>query len=335
VNDPRVALLRQRLKIAAPTVADPKTATADPGVAAADATATAPDPNVYDETVVAAVKAWQASAGLKADGMLGHGSLAVLNKVPANPVNTILVNMERWRWMADDLGRFYVRVNIPNFNLDIYRDGKVIYTTRIVVGQTDKQTPVFSDEIRIVDVNPTWNVPASIAVKEMLPKLMSNPASLSQYQIFVNYNGRFQAVDPTQVDWSSVDMRRVQIKQPPGDDNALGSIKFLFPNPFAVYLHDTNSKSFFQRDYRALSHGCMRVQNPWDFASVLLAGEPNVTVPQLKAMVGGDERQIDLAHHIPVHITYFTAWIDDSGELQLRSDLYGHDREMEQDLGLS
>jgi murein L,D-transpeptidase YcbB/YkuD len=313
MSDPRVALLRQRLKD----------------------TDSPADPNVYDDTLVAAVKAWQSSAGLKADGMLGRASLAVLNKVPANPVNTILVNMERWRWMADDLGRFYVRVNIPNFNLDIYRDGKVIYTTRIVVGQTDKQTPVFSDEIRIVDVNPTWNVPASIAVKEMLPKLMANPASMANYQIFVNYNGRFQAVDPTQVDWSSVDMRRVQIKQPPGDDNALGSIKFLFPNPFAVYLHDTNSKSFFQRDYRALSHGCMRVQNPWDFASVLLAGEPNVTVSQLKSMVGGPERQIDLAHHVPVHITYFTAWVDDAGKLQLRDDIYGHDRNMEQLLGLS
>jgi len=312
-NDPRVALLRQRLK-------DTDTPT---------------DPNFYDVTLADTVKAWQSSAGLKADGLLGRGSLVVLNKVPANPVNTILANMERWRWMADDLGRFYVRVNIPNFNLDIYRDGKVVYTTRIVVGQTDKQTPIFSDEIRIVDVNPTWNVPASIAVKEMLPKLMSNPASLSQYQIFVNYTGRFQAVDPTQVDWSSVDMRRVQIKQPPGDDNALGSIKFLFPNPYAVYLHDTNSKSFFQRDFRALSHGCMRVQNPWDFASVLLAGEPNVTVGQLKAMVGGSEQQIDLAHHVPVHITYFTAWVDDAGNLQLRDDVYGHDRRMEQLLGLS
>jgi murein L,D-transpeptidase YcbB/YkuD len=317
MSDPRVALLRQRLKITDTPV--------DPPV----------DPNVYDDTVVAAVKAWQSSTGLKDDGMLGPASLAILNKVPANPVDTILANMERWRWMPEDLGRFYVRVNIPNFDLDIYRDGKVVYTTRIVVGQTDKQTPIFSDEIRIVDVNPTWNIPASIAVKEMLPKLLSNPASLSNYQFFVNYDGHYQVVDPTQVDWSSVNMDRVQIKQPPGDDNALGSIKFLFPNPYAVYLHDTNSKSFFARDYRALSHGCMRVQNPWDFASVLLAGEPNVTVPALKALVGGPEKQIGLAHHVPVHITYFTAWIDDAGNLQLRDDLYGHDQNIEHMLGLS
>ncbi|HVZ13733.1 MAG TPA: L,D-transpeptidase family protein [Bauldia sp.] len=293
------------------------------------------DPLVYDDGVVAAVKAWQASKGLKADGMLGKASLAVLNAVPANPVSTILVNMERWRWMPQDLGPFYVRVNIPNFNLDIYRNDKVIFTTRIVVGQTDKQTPIFSDEIETADVNPTWNVPSSIATKEMLPKAIANPASLAGYQVFENLDGSFRPVDPMQVDWSSVDMRRIQIKQPPGDDNALGSIKFLFPNPYAVYLHDTPSKSFFQRDYRALSHGCMRVQNPWDFAAVLLQDDPNVSVAKLKALVGGRETAVALTHKIPVHITYFTAWIDDSGELQLRNDLYGHDKEMEKDLGLS
>ncbi len=313
MSDWRVVTLRQRLNITDP----------------------ASDPLVYDDGVVAAVKAFQTSKGLKADGMLGKAGLAVLNTVPANPVSTILVNMERWRWMPEDLGPFYVRVNIPNFNLDIYRDAKVIYTTRIVVGQTDKQTPIFSDEIETADVNPTWNVPSSIATKEMLPKAIANPGSLAGYQVFENLDGTFRPVDPTQVDWSSVDMRRIQIKQPPGDDNALGSIKFLFPNPYAVYLHDTPSKSFFARDYRALSHGCMRVQNPWDFAAVLLQDDPNVSVAKLKALVGGKETAVALTHKIPVHITYFTAWIDDSGELQLRNDLYGHDKHMEQMLGLS
>ena len=313
MTDWRVVNLRQRLNIA-----DQVT-----------------DPLVYDAGVVTAVKAWQTSKGLKPDGMLGKGGLAVLNAVPANPVATILVNLERWRWMPEDLGPFYVRVNIPNFNLDIYRDAKVIYTTRIVVGQTDKQTPIFSDQIETADVNPTWNVPSSIATKEMLPKAIANPGSLSGYQVFENLDGTFRPVDPTQVDWSSVDMRRIQIKQPPGDDNALGSIKFLFPNPYAVYLHDTPSKSFFQRDYRALSHGCMRVENPWDFAAVLLQDDPNVSVAKLKALVGGRETAVNLTHKIPVHITYFTAWIDGSGDLQLRNDLYGHDKNMEQLLGAS
>ena len=293
------------------------------------------DPLVYDPGVVAAVKAFQSSKGLKADGMLGKSVLAALNVVPANPVNTVLVNMERWRWMPEDLGPFYVRVNIPNFNLDIYRGANVVFTTRIVVGQTDKQTPVFSDEIETADVNPTWNVPSSIATKEMLPKAIANPGSLAGYQVFENLDGTFRAVDPTQVDWSSVDMRRIQIKQPPGDDNALGSIKFLFPNPYAVYLHDTPQKSFFARDYRALSHGCMRVQNPWDFAAALLQDDPNVSVSKLKALVGGAETAVPLTHKIPVHITYFTAWVAGDGSLQLRNDVYGHDKHMEQMLGLS
>ena len=313
VKDPRVVILRRRLLVTDPT----------------------DDLQLYDKSVAAAVKTWQSSAGLKTDGAIGKGALALLNKPPENHVSTIIANMERWRWMPEDLGAFYVRVNIPNFNLDIYRDGKVVHTTRIVVGQTDKQTPIFSNEIQTVDVNPTWNVPASIAVKEMLPKLLANPGSMSGYQVFVNYDGHFQVVDPTSVDWQNVDMKRVQIKQPPGDDNALGSIKFLFPNPYAVYLHDTPSKSFFARDYRALSHGCMRVQNPWDFAAVLLQGEPNVTVAGLKAMVGGPEKQVPLARHIPVHITYFTAWVDGAGTLQIRNDVYGHDQRMEQMLGLS
>ncbi len=249
-------------------------------------------------------------------------------------MSTILVNMERWRWMPEDLGPFYVRVNVPNFNLDIYRNGKVDFTTRIVVGQTDKQTPIFSDEIETAVVNPTWNVPASIAVKEMLPKLQAGTGALNGYQVFANFDGRFRPVDPTMVDWSTVDMRRIQIKQPPGDDNALGSIKFLFPNPYAVYLHDTPSKSFFQRDYRALSHGCMRVMNPWDFAASLLRDDPNVSVAKLKSLVGGRETAVALTQHIPVNITYFTSWVDDDGALQLRNDVYGHDKHMKQMMGL-
>ena len=152
--------------------------------------------------------------------------------------------------------------------------------------------------------------------------------------MFANIGGRFRAVDPYMVDWRNVDMRRIQIKQPPGERNALGSVKFMFPNPYAVYLHDTPSKSLFQKDYRAYSHGCMRVMNPWEFAAALLNHDPNVSAASLKKLVGGRETQVNLTQHIPVHITYFTAWVDDSGKLQLRSDVYGHDREMEKAFGL-
>ncbi len=318
------------------TVRPEATAAVDKTVVAATAEPPKPfDPEVFDELVDAAVKAFQKSAGLKPDGVVGPATLGRLNAAADSHVDTILVNMERWRWMPEDLGNFYVRVNVPNFNLDIYKDGKVVYTTRIVDGQPTKQTPIFSDQIEHVIVNPVWNIPASIAVKEMLPKIQADPGkALNGYQVFANIGGRFRAVDPWTVDWHNVDMRRIQIKQPPGEKNALGSIKFMFPNPFAVYLHDTPSKSLFQRDYRALSHGCMRVMNPWDFAASLLAHDPNVSAAGLKKLVGGPQTQVNLTRPIPVHITYFTAWVDDSGKLQLRADIYHHDAEMEKAFGL-
>ncbi len=361
MKDPRVVILRQRLKIAPPApppAADtpmaaeptagaavtPVSATvgapaAQPAIDTTTVAATEPakpfDPQVFDESVDAAVKAFQESAGLKPDGIIGPATLGRLNAAADDHVDTILVNMERWRWMPENLGQFYVRVNIPNFNLNIYKNGKIFYTTRIVVGQPTKQTPIFSDEIEYVIVNPVWNVPASIAIKEMLPEIQANPGkALNGYQVFANIGGRFRAVDPWTVDWRTVDMRRIQIKQPPGEKNALGSIKFMFPNPFAVYLHDTPSKSLFQRDYRAYSHGCMRVMNPWDFAAALLTHDPNVSAASLKKLVGGPQTQINLTQHIPVHITYFTAWVDDSGKLQLRSDVYHHDAQMEKAFGL-
>jgi murein L,D-transpeptidase YcbB/YkuD len=312
IKDERVIVLRERLGVTAP----------------------ADDLTVFDENVDLAVKAFQEQAGLKPDGILGKGTLGILNAGADDHVATIIANMERWRWLPKDLGSFYVRVNIPNFDLDIYKNESVVYNTRIVVGDLGHQTPIFSHEIDHVVVNPTWNVPSSIAVKEMLPKIRSNPGALNGYQVFANLDGKFRAVDPYMVDWNNIDMRRIQIKQPPGERNALGSIKFMFPNPYAVYLHDTPSKSFFARDYRALSHGCMRVMNPWEFAAALLKDDPNVSSDKLQKMVGGREARVNLTTKIPVHITYFTAWVDANGDLQVRDDLYGHDRKVEQALGV-
>jgi murein L,D-transpeptidase YcbB/YkuD len=311
-KDPRVAILRERLKIT-------------------DATE---EPDAFDEVVSEAVRAFQEQAGLKADGIVGPGTLAALNAAADDHVATIIANMERWRWMPEDLGAFYVRVNVPNFNLDIYKGREIVHTTRIIVGKPTNQTPIFSDEIEHVIVNPVWNVPASIAVKEMLPEIRVNPGVLSDYQVFANIGGRFRAVNPYMIDWNTVDMRKIQIKQPPGEQNALGVVKFMFPNPFAVYLHDTPTKSLFKKDYRAYSHGCMRVMDPWDFADALLSVEPDLTLAALRKLVGGPERRVNLSRHIPVHVTYFTAWVDDSGALQVRDDIYGLDARMEKALGL-
>jgi murein L,D-transpeptidase YcbB/YkuD len=246
----------------------------------------------------------------------------------------IIANMERWRWMPRDLGKFYVQVSIPNFQLDVMRNGTDIHSTRIVVGKVQNQTPIFSDQIEHIIVNPAWHVPASITKKEMLPAAQANPASLSGYEVFYNFNGRYRQIDPFSVDWYSVDVRRVQIRQPPGERNALGNIKFMFPNSYDVYLHDTPSKSLFQRDYRAYSHGCMRVMDPMAFADALLLDEPNFNAAKLKKMVGGGEKLVKLARHVPVHITYFTAAVDADGNLQMYGDLYGHDERIEKAFGL-
>ncbi|MEO8666990.1 MAG: L,D-transpeptidase family protein [Bauldia sp.] len=314
MSDDRVPVLRQRMAI--PAVAE--------------------GADVFDDALVVAVKAFQQSAGLKADGMVGKGTVAALNKVPVDPVPVILANMERWRWMPRDLGRFYVKVSIPSFRLDVMKDGKDIHTTRIVVGKVTNQTPIFSDQIEHIIVNPSWNVPASIAKKEMLPAAQANPASLSGYEVLANIGGKYRPVDPYTVDWYRVDIRKIQIRQPPGERNALGSIKFMFPNPYDVYLHDTPSKSLFQRDYRAFSHGCMRVMDPMAFADALLSEDGGrVSSATLKKMIGGPERMVKLSRKVPVHITYFTAEVDESGNLALHADLYGHDKRIEAAFGLA
>ncbi len=311
MSDPRVVDIRARLEIAS----------------------TVDDPTVYDDEVVAAVKEFQKTSRLRPDGIVGNRTVAAFNRGPADHVTTIIANMERWRWMPRQLGQFYVRVNIPNFNVEIYKDDEVVHTTRIVVGKVTNQTPIFSDEMESVVVNPVWNVPASIARNEMLPKLRAG-SGLGGYRVYANVRGKYRAVNPGSINWRTVNMSKIQIKQPPGSRNALGEVKFLFPNKYSVYLHDTPSKSLFARDSRAFSHGCMRVQDPWDFAEALFAYSPDIDGSKLRKMVGGGERWVNLKTKIPVHITYFTAWVDDSGALQIRDDVYGHDKRVAKALGL-
>ena len=270
---------------------------------------------------------------MKPDGIVGKAVLAALNKVGVDPIPLILANMERWRWMPRDLSNFYVRVDLPDFNLNVYQDDRIVFTTRIVVGKVDLQTPIFSDEIEQIVVNPSWNVPPSIIAKEYLP-LLRNGGYPRGFQVFARVGGRFRPIEPWMVNWSSIAAKDLQFRQPPGERNALGVIKFNFPNKYAVYLHDTPAKALFQNAYRAYSHGCMRVQDPWGLAAVLLTREQGWNVASLKKLVGGPEKAVQLPNKIPVHITYFTAWVDETGALQIRDDIYGHDRRIEQMFGL-
>ncbi|AXS41848.1 L,D-transpeptidase family protein [Breoghania sp. L-A4] len=311
-RDSRVEILRKRLNVAAPEF----------------------DADVFDAEVQAAVSDFQRTNQLYVDGMVGPRTRAAINGGDeGNPVADVIANMERWRWMPRDLGRYYVQVNIPEFMVRLIRDGAVYHETRVVVGKRSNQTPIFSDEMEHVIVNPYWNVPRSIASKEMLPRIQQDPVSFfarSGYEVL----SRGRQVHPLDVNWWNGSLSSVRIRQRPGAGNALGRIKFMFPNRHSVYLHDTPSKSLFNRSVRAFSHGCVRVFEPMKFADALLVEENDWDAQRLTRLFGGRSRQVNLTRHIPVHITYFTAWVDDAGVLQRRSDIYGHHQKLIKALGL-
>jgi murein L,D-transpeptidase YcbB/YkuD len=295
MSDPRVVALRKRLDIAGDQ-----------------------DNDLYDDAVAEAVKAYQMSANIGVDGLLGPNTVRTLNgkktvqRPLADPTDTILANMERWRWMPRDLGKVYVMVNIPDYSLRVVRDGKLYWKTKVVVGKPNLATPITSAEMKFITVNPTWNVPPSIIQNEYLPALQQDPQAMERIGLKVSQNP-----DGT-----------VRIWQPPGDRNALGRIRFNFPNKFLVYQHDTPDKHLFAHDKPAYSHGCMRVEDPLKYGEVLLSivrpGE-GYTQERLRKMFGGGEININFPNNIPVHLTYQTAYVDDAGKLVIRDDVYGRD----------
>jgi murein L,D-transpeptidase YcbB/YkuD len=229
------------------------------------------------------------------------------------------------------MGDFHVLVNIPEFRLYVEQGSEatgfeVAYTTRVVTGKPTNQTPIFSDEIEHIVVNPYWNVPSSIATKEIAPHLAANPSYLASQNMELLYGGKI--ISASAVDWSLTSINNFRIRQRPGAGNALGEVKFLFPNSHDVYLHDTPSKSLFARAYRAYSHGCVRVQNPWDFAQALLAHEPKLTVASLESEIGGGERWNNLSAKVPVHLAYFTLRVDPDGTIRSYADVYGHNKRL-------
>jgi len=247
----------------------------------------------------------------------GGGSEASLRK--------LLVNMEEWRWMPDDLGAFYVWVNVPEFMLRVVKNGEVIHAQRVIVGKPDKQTPIFSANLEQVIFHPTWGVPDSIKVADILPSLLRGSSRiLERYNLRVQRGGR--DIDPAGVDWTSVDMRTVHIYQPPGGGNVLGNIKFRFPNTHDVYMHDTPDKYLFKAAARAFSHGCMRLSEPDRLAELVLLEDQGWTAARVAAAVHGglQNNAIGLQRPIPVHVTYFTAAIAE-GKLATFPDVYGHE----------
>jgi murein L,D-transpeptidase YcbB/YkuD len=277
------------------------------------------DDTHYDAKVAEAVRKFQAGAELKPTGVLDDRTVRAINSPKRDrQIDTVIVNMERWRWLPRDLGApaigdAYVILNIPDYTLKVMQHGEQVWTTKVVTGQPGiHATPLLTETMKFITVNPTWNVPPSIIYNEYLPALQQDPTVLERMGLKLD-----RAADGS-----------IHISQPPGERNALGRIRFNFPNKFLVYQHDTPDKNLFARDERAFSHGCMRVQNPDQYASILL----NITEPsghytpdKIRSMYGQSEIDLKFPTPIPVNITYQTAFVDDAGTLQLRKDVYGRD----------
>ncbi|NEV00086.1 L,D-transpeptidase family protein [Bradyrhizobium uaiense] len=280
------------------------------------------DSTKYDATVARAVERFQGSVDLKPTGVLDERTVKALNNPKRDrQIDTVIVNMERWRWLprqlgAANLGNAYVILNIPDYTLKVMQNGAQAWTTRVVTGKPGQHaTPLLTETMKYITVNPTWNVPPSIIYNEYLPALQQDPTVLQRMGLKLERNR----------DGS------IHISQPPGEANALGRIRFNFPNKFLVYQHDTPDKYLFAKDERAFSHGCMRVQNPDQYASVLLnIAEPNqhYTPERIRGMYGSSEVDLKFPTPIPVNITYQTAFVDDAGKLQIRRDVYGRDATM-------
>ena len=271
----------------------------------------------YDDEIVAAVKRFQEQSELNPDGSVGPNTVAKLNgESRLDQTDTIIANLERWRWLPHDLGATYVMVNVPDYTLKVVDHGKTVWSTRIVVGKPGKySTPLLTETMKYITVNPTWNVPPSIIRNEYLPALQQDPGALARIGLRMGRNA----------DGS------LRIYQPPGEKNALGRIRFNFPNRFLVYQHDTPDKNLFEKSARAYSHGCMRVQNPDQYAETLLSitqPEDHYTTARIHSLYGHGERTINFKKQIPVYITYQTAFVDDGGQLQTRADIYGLDKEI-------
>ncbi|MGB0840568.1 MAG: L,D-transpeptidase family protein, partial [Chitinophagales bacterium] len=250
-------------------------------------------------------------------------------------IDQIKMNMERWRWLPQSLGSRYVLVNIPAYWLYVYEPNEVIgLEKKVMVGKTYHKTPVFNDLMQYIEFNPYWTVPYSIASREILPKLKRNPGYLAAKDMRLFQGSK--SVNPYNVDWSSVYRSnfKYKIRQNPGPKNALGTMKFMFPNLYNVYVHDTPSKSLFVESQRAYSHGCVRLEKPIEFAEYLLKDNKNYTLNKIeKVLDKGKNKRVNLEEALPIYILYFTVWADEEGNPRFMHDIYGKDAEVLQMLG--
>lgn len=289
--------------------------------------------DVYDSSTVLAVRSFQLRNGLEAKGLIGKQTILALNIPPADRARQIMLNMERWRWMPENLGEHHYMVNLASFELSEVDNHDIVDRMDVVVGAVATQTPEFSDELEYVEINPTWTVPYSIATGEMLPKLRRNPSAYAgDFEVFMN--GKLTS-------WSGINWNAYgkgnfpfTFRQKPGPKNALGKVKFMLPNPYNIYLHDTPSKDKFLATTRAFSHGCIRLSRPMDLADHLVGDIAGWSQQKIDAaFASGKTTRVKLPEYIPIHLIYATAYEGDGGSIEFRPDIYGRDRKLDAALG--
>jgi murein L,D-transpeptidase YcbB/YkuD len=317
-RSPRVAQLRARL-IRGGDLARP-------------AIGSAPvDRDLFDETLVQAVKAFQERHGLEQDGHVGPNTLRALNVPIEERIEQLVLNLERRRWMADRLPSRYIHVNLADFHLQLIDRGKVAFDTPVVIGSQYNKTPVFSADMTYLVVNPYWTVPKSIARRVILPKVKEDPGYLRQngFDVFENWRRNASVLDTDEVDWTNIQPADLgyKLRQRPGPKNALGQLKFMLPNEFDIYLHDTPDRTHFSENQRSFSNGCVRVADPEGLAHAILQGQSGWTRDQIEeAVASGERTQINLDEALPVQISYLTAWVDDQNRVHFRNDVYDRDQ---------
>ena len=283
-----------------------------------------------DKGVTEALRRFQRRHGLAETGTVNAATLAALNVPVSERIRQIELNLERWRWMPDELGSRYILVNIPSYKMQVFEEGKPVMESKVVVGKQERQTPSFTANMAYLVLSPKWYVPRSIAVKDKLPQLKRNPQALARQGIRV-YNSAGQQINPGSINWRAVSASNFnyQLRQDAGPRNALGGIKFMFPNPYSIYLHDTPSRELFSRNQRTYSSGCIRISNPVELAEYLLKHDPKWNKDTIKtASTSGKQRVVNLPREVPVYLLYWTAWVDADGLLNFRDDIYKRDKPM-------
>ena len=311
MQDERVPLVRKRLRV-----------TGDLPVATP-----VNDPLEFDAALQEAVVHFQLRHGLDTDGLVGKGTLAAMNVPVAARIDQIRVNLDRARWVSQDIPKTFVIVDIAGFNARLFRDGVVVWDEPAQVGKPYRSTPVFREDMTYLELNPTWTIPPTILAKDILPKVKSDPAYLQKKHMQVLTQGG-KVVDPESVDWSSMSARGFPyiLRQTPGPHNALGRVKFMFPNPHFVYLHDTPHQELFSRSSRAFSSGCIRVNNPYRLAELLLQDEDNWNREKIAAAIDTIKQQrVSLPEPVPVLLLYWTVNVGTDGTVYFRDDIYERD----------